>query len=184
MNGLPDDFIAIDTNIFEHLFNPKENIDKHINKILSVLMENKTKLLIDETGGRPSRIRDEYANRLIPRLRKPDIGTSEMSLLDYWVSCAFEEIVVLDNGDDLMTAIRGAMGHSNATDRIFVYVAFKKGRILITNDKKHIIDEGTRKNVRRKRLLKETRQCRKRTIRPQNEDKSGILTSREARECI
>ena len=59
-NNLTSDFVAIDTNVFEHLFNPKKNIDDHIGLLLTCLESGEVKLIGDTEG----RIAHEYENRL------------------------------------------------------------------------------------------------------------------------
>ena len=47
MNILTEDFIAIDTNVFEHLFNPEKNTDNHIWNLIERLYKDEIGLLID-----------------------------------------------------------------------------------------------------------------------------------------
>ena len=71
-----------------------------------------------------------------------------------------------------MKAIKRIVSSGNGTDRIFVYVAIHADRILITNDRGDIIDIGTQRGKRRRKLLNLAGQLKKK--------RAGILTSEEA----
>ena len=80
----------------------------------------------------------------------------------------------MSHNDPLMITIKGILAKGETVDCIFVYVAFKCGRILITNDREHIIEGRPQKRLeRRKVLLQKTR-----NYRPKQ--KSEILSSSEA----
>ncbi|MCZ0932106.1 MAG: hypothetical protein OXJ52_03020 [Oligoflexia bacterium] len=78
--------------------------------------------------------------------------------------------VTVDLSDKLMTCITKTVPEHKGIDRFFVYVAFKKGRTLVTNNTRDMIDNGHRDEKR-----KELRKCRSHKNR-----KADILTSEEA----
>ena len=167
-----EDYIAIDTNVFEHLLNPQRNTDLHINELLSHLQEQRVALIVDNG----ERILDEYDNRLDPILRNIDSSRAEMYILRYWTRYVDRISVTVNLTDTLMRAIRNVIpGNSEGVDRIFVYVAFQSGSVLISNDETHIVvgPPGERNQPpRRDRLRRSTRR-----LRP---DGADILTSKEA----
>jgi len=160
MNKLTNDYIAIDTNVFEQLLNPQENTDNHIDKLLGTLATDKVGLVVDKER----RTENEYKNRFILMFKNSsEKNTQQLSLLRYWIipQVGNRKRISVSNRDQLMEAIRGVITENEAVDRIFVYVAFKSDRILITNDRRHIIKGGLReKPERRKALLRKTRKCR------------------------
>ena len=167
-----EDCIAIDTNVFEHLLNPRRNTESHINELLSHLQEQRVALIVDNG----ERILDEYDNRLDPILRNIDSSRAEMYILRYWTRYVDRISVTVNLTDTLMGAIRNVIpGNSEGVDRIFVYVAFSLGKVLISNDETHIVvgPPGERNQPpRRDRLRRSTRR-----LRP---DGADILTSKEA----
>ena len=164
--------VAIDTNVFEHLRNPQENPDQHIDGLLECLIRWQTELLVDDRN----RITGEYNDRITQHLKDSDEIDNAATLLRYWFIYATHRQVELKLNDALMGSIKTVIHEpSNRTDTIFVYVAFKEGRILISNDKDDIVfgpsSEGGRSS-RRTRLLNATKRRR-----PNGSD---ILTSTEA----
>jgi len=173
MNKLTCDYIAIDTNVFEHLLNPQENTDNHIETLLISLAGDGVNLIVDEDR----RIENEYEHRIGPMLKiTSDENIQNVLLLQLWIESQIDnrKRVSVSNNDPLMTAIKGVITEHEAVDRIIVYVAFKSDRILITNDRRHIIEGGPReRSKRRKTLLRNTRRHRP-------NKKSEILSSTEA----
>ena len=162
--------VAIDTNVFQHLLNPQNNTDSHINRLLEYLIRERTTLVVDDQG----LIGGEYRQQLKRRLGESDDLRNEIQILRYWILHALRHQVSLDENDDLMTAIRDVIIEvSENVDRTFVYVAFQQGTLLISNDLGHIVrgpaDEPA---PRRTRLLSNTE-----NLRP---DGADILTSQEA----
>ena len=153
MNKLTRDFIAIDTNIFEHLLNPQNNTNDHVYKLLKqLLIIDKIKLLVDGK----KKITDEYDKRLTPRVKQINDDSKKRRLLRYWIKSENRKYVKVSE-DELMGKIKIIIPPKKGkprTDRYFVYVAFKEDRVLITNDRKDMIDEGIKKGERRKKLLK------------------------------
>ena len=169
-----EDCVAIDTNVFEHLLNPQENSGSHINELLAHLQELEVALIVD--SGR--RILNEYDNRLEPILKNIDNSRSEMYILRYWTRYAARREVTVNLSDALMGAIREVIpGNSEGVDRIFVYVSFRLGKVLISNDETHIVIGPPRElgqRTRRDRLRRTTRGLR--------HNGAEILTSIEAYE--
>ena len=65
------DAVAIDTNVFEHIMNPQQNVASHISELLSYLQERKIGLIVDQSG----RVAGEYLNQLAALIgRSDDIG--------------------------------------------------------------------------------------------------------------
>ncbi len=146
--------IAIDTNVFEHLLNNKDdtcpNSDAHIDKLLGALIQNHYQLLVDST----KKIANEYVQILIPIIKNMDETKPQKPLLLYWMETGNRQQVELKLQDSLMTAIRGVIHEvAEHADRAFVYVAFRESATLVTNDKTHILG-------RRSELLKRTKKLR------------------------
>ena len=166
MNGLTQDLIAIDANVFEHLLNRQKNTQKHIGALLQQLIEDEIRLLVDDK----KRIRKEYSNRLNSYVQKEQAaeGNAERIVLRHWFALENQKIVSVDQDDPLMKAVQNIIHEKRGkavTDRFYVYVAFKEGRILVTNDIKDIVN-------RRSQLRKITRKAR-----PNGAD---IMTSKKA----
>ena len=143
-------FIAIDTNIFLHLFNPAENTDSHIDKLLGVLITSHYQLLVDSTR----KIGNEYQQKIVPIIRNLDETKPQLPLLRFWMNMDIRHEVELDGTDALMVKIKSVMHEPDEhADRAFVYVACKEGAVLVSNDFFHIRD-------RRDEILKKTRKER------------------------
>jgi hypothetical protein len=108
--------------------------------------------------------------------RGNSVSGPDSYILLYWMQQASRRMVSVGRQDRLMAAIRQVIFESSKdADRTFVYVAFKEGQILISNDETDIVfgpDWEGRQSPRRNRLLRDTRR-----LRPQGAD---ILTSQEA----
>jgi len=183
MNNLTADYIAIDTNVFVQLFNTQENEDGHINRLLSTLQDDGIAFLIDEpVQNKPSKIRDEYCQHLIPQILASDEQSNERQLIKGLLFADQERLeqVPVDMKCPLGRAIINVLHQAGNVDKIFVYVAFKKGRILITNDRKDLIDRRHGDGKRRRELLDKTEKCRS----PGREDKADILCSQEAHDKL
>ncbi len=174
MTGGPfQDAVGIDTNVFVHLLNPQNNPDGHINGLLRHLAEQRVALLMDGGG----RIAGEYERSITPLIRGLDEARNERQILRYWMAFAPSRKVEVSEGDALMVGIGQVISGDAAVDRIFVYVAFKEGKVLISNDERDIVFGSDRARgyvPRRERLLQITQDCR-----PPGAD---ILTAREAYE--
>ena len=173
MNELTNDCIAIDTNIFEQLLNPQNNTGDHITRILEVLTRYKIKLLVDNGD----RIKKEYQNRIKPLILRQLENPMHRVVLQYSLAPENYEKKAINGGDDLMRTIRNIMPVREGVDKIFVYLILKNGKVLITNDRADIIDDGVKKDERRRNLL---------TISKRAGRKNGaqILTSKEAERCL
>lgn len=147
------DAVAIDTNVFIHLLNPQSNPDGHINQLLTHLIGLGIALLVDDGG----RIAGEY-NHLLGAAISGQNDRNEIYILRYWILNAPRRSVEVSGNDALMTAIsRVIIEPSEAVDRVFVYVALKAGKILISNDEMHIVTgprRGSRQTARRDRMLR------------------------------
>ena len=177
MNGIPfKDCVAIDTNVFLHVLNCQNNPDSHINELLQYLSELGTALLVDDQG----QIAGEYEHQLGPMLRNADDTLNERYILNYWMHPDRRQDVRFLGNDQLIAAIKQVIHEKSETvDRRLVYVAFKVGKTLISNDEMHIVVGPTkerRQGPRRTRLLNSTRR-----LRPNGAD---ILTSQEAHAAI
>ena len=166
------DAVAIDTNVFEHIMNPQENTESHINRLLTHLQEHDIGLVVD-TGGK---ILGEYEKEISPIIRNNDDVRNEIYILRYWTQFAPCVDVTVDGNENLMTQIkRVIVERSETVDQTFVYVALKRGNMLISNDGTHIVygpPRERRQPERRRRLLRQTRR-----MRPPGAD---ILTSEKA----
>ena len=173
MNSVPfQDCVAIDTNVFLHLLYCDRNPDQHINRLLAYLQLQDIRLISDNKG----RIAGEYLHQIGPRISQSDDMRNEIQLLRYWILYAKRLETPLDLSDQLMITIRQTIVEpTEHVDRIFVYVAFKKGKILISNDKMNIVVGPPKEQgrfARRHRLLRDTKK-----LCPNGAD---ILTSQEA----
>jgi len=150
--------IAIDTNVFEHMLNPAENHDAHIDRLLAVLIQLRYRLLVDSTR----KIGNEYQQMILPIVRNMDETRPHLPLLRYWMSPEIRHEVTLDQMDSLMQSIRSVIfERSENADRAFVYVVCREDSTLITNDQMHILS-------RRGILLKRTKRFRGRNAEIQS----------------
>ena len=161
MNGLTNDTIAIDANVFGHITTKDKCKRKYIGKLLRRLLEDNISLLVDDK----KKIIAEYGN-LFPRyLERADERGAEGELISYWFHSKNHKTVPVDTRDNLMVAITNIVPARKGKDRFYVYIAFKEGRVLVSNDGKDIWK-------RRGELKKKTNRFRTRG--------ADILTSREA----
>lgn len=123
------DYVAIDVNVFEHLLNSKENTNGHITAVLGSLLKD-SRLLVDSTG----KIMRQYHKRLGSFLRREDDNLHRI-IIRRWIEYRKEPPVNTVTNDELMTAITGIIWETMGVDRFYVYIAFKEGRVLITNDR-------------------------------------------------
>ena len=175
MSEIPfKDCVAIDTNVFLHLLNCQNDPDSHITKLLQYLSTIGTTLLVDDRG----RIVGEYLHQLAPIMRNMDETRNERYILSYWMHPDRRQDIAFSGNDQLIMAIKQVIHEQTETvDRILVYVAFKVGGALISNDRMHIVDgPPNESSLRRHRLLRSTRK-----LRPNGAD---ILTSQQAHAVI
>ncbi len=133
------DFIAVDTNVFGHIHNKNMNTENHIYKLLKSLVDLKVLLLIDDEGV----IRHEYKHHIERKIERLTIDNR--IILRLWMDPQNHECVTVDESSLLWNGICAIVPeeqdkNKEEVDRIFVYVAFVKDRILISNDEKHIIN--------------------------------------------
>ena len=167
---LARDEVAIDTNVFQHLLNPQNNIDSHINRLLEQLIRERTTLVVDAQGI----VASEYQQQLARRLGESDSVGNEIQILRYWILRAQRHQVTVNDDDDLMKRIYDIITEvSENVDRVFVYVAFRRGATLVSNDLRHIVrGPADESEPRRERLLSNTEGLRT--------NGAQILTSQEA----
>ena len=150
-NKLTSDYIAVDTNIFKNLLNPRYNKNNHIRKIFECFIKGKISLLVDSTN----KITTEYLNSLSTYIKTAKHDDNRIVLYSFYNSRKIK--VPVDLSDDLMSCITQTVPKDKGTDRFFVYVAFKKGKILITNNTRDMISgshKKDRKDEKRRMLLK------------------------------
>lgn len=150
-NRLSNDYLVIDTNVFEHLLNNSENIDNHIGKLLDSLAKENIGLAVDNRG----RIAAEYQHRFATHKQTPN--QDHLYIWKYWAQPERIKLCVkVEHTSELMKSIKRIVRATqrSTVDRIFIYVAIFSNRVLITNDKQDIIvgDEATAGD-RRSRLL-------------------------------
>lgn len=155
MNGLCEESVALDSNVFIHLLNPKNNKDEHIDRLLGALAADQLSLLIDDQNY----IASEYQRLVLPIVQNTSDTGIQVQLLRYWMVLANRETVNVVKTDPLWKAVLKVIHErpENA-DRCFVCVAFLKSKPLVTNDELHILTGpsnelgGPRGSSRRKRL--------------------------------
>lgn len=140
-------YIVIDTNVFEHLFNPQNNTCNHINILLFSLKENKTKILVDQQNN----IIIEYNSRLRERIKNADENHETRTIIRFYLINSENHVKISVNcKEPLMRKIKRIIKRPSTSrkyDRIFVYLALKKHCTLITDDQTDIANQ-------RKSLLK------------------------------
>lgn len=161
---------AIDTNIFEHLLNPQENVCGHIDMLLQKMRDIGVILIID---GR-QRILAEYNDRTVPLFKNQRTDSSKRFLIQYWTQDCKKYRVSVEHSSELIKKIKKVLPQGEGTDAVFVFVVFRCGGTLLTNDRDDIIDEGSKRNARRTKLLR---------IKERNMN-SEILTSKEAFDAL
>lgn len=137
INNLTSDTIAIDANVLRHLMNPQNNVDGHIGVLLKRLIQDGIQLLVDDQ----KEIGREYEYQILRRAENMEEGRAERILLLYWLNLDNHRMVTVDMTGKLMSDITEVVPVKNGADRFYIYVAFKKNRILITNDKKDILNQ-------------------------------------------
>lgn len=151
MNNLTQDFISIDTNVFMHLFDSKKSTNDHILYLIERLRKDEVRLLVDGPREK-SRILGEYDECLSPYVNSSlQWGRAEWKLLRYFLLPGNSKVVDIDQKEPLMESIKSIVGvrkGESVTDCFFVYVAFKKERVLVTNDGRDILSK--RKQLKRK----------------------------------
>ena len=151
MNSKRTDYIAIDTNIFVHLLDSDRG--NQIERLLFRLQKEGTRLICDKKG----RIVGEYSQKIIQQFKVQE-HPDYTDLIDYWLDRDADHLKIsVNHVDSLYKQItKNLKADKKTIDRIFVYVAFKANRTLITNDRSGIIDKDskTKDGERRLALLK------------------------------
>ena len=130
-------FIAIDVNVFGHLINKEKNVCKHIHEVLNVLQSKGVGLLVDGKGLIAGEYRRHLGNEHF--MKNPEYA-NEAYILTYWLLPDIRKEIDMDCSDDLAKDIKAVIGDKERVDRAFIYVAAKEESFLISNDKKHIIN--------------------------------------------
>ena len=149
--------LAIDTNVFLHLIDPDVNADAHINELLTHLLDNENSLIIDDED----RILTEYNRHLPGAIKGADQKGQEILILRAWVRVLQNPNRLLKiplQNDQLMKMLRKKVRpRKGSNDRIFVYVAFKQRKFLVSNDKHDVVTGGNKnkKNPRRRGTFEE-----------------------------
>lgn len=138
--------ILIDTNVFKHLCDrdPNHNGDGHVGVLLSVLASRKCVLLIDDAG----LFRHEFREIVEPQFRRASEIAGEIAILRYWADPSNYEERETARNRDLVKLIKKVIIENERADRAFVYIALSNGRVLVTNDKTHIVEGPATKKER------------------------------------
>ena len=139
--------VAVDTCVFEQLFNPSVNEHGFITALLQTLSQSEPKLLVDST----SKLANEYAIRLVPKLEKGSDEGDELIMLRFWMNIDLREKVDLVKTDRLMNSIYVVINDERKhADRALVYIALRSGSWAISNDGEDVLRD-------RAKLMRETR---------------------------
>jgi hypothetical protein len=144
---MPELEVTVDTNVFVHLFNPQNNVDGHIDKLLGSLVDRRATLCVDATG----RMKGEYITHVVPLIKKASEETLEVYWLRYFMEYNEWHSIPVDFGDQLMVSIRRVLMIAERSDHVFVYVAIGSNTVLVSNNPKHITNyrNELRKSARR-----------------------------------
>jgi len=139
VNSMTMDAIAMDTNVFGHLTHYSGiNKNRHINELLKYLIKRRTNLLVDKD----KKIWNEYKHHLNkPIFKRKYDKREEAYFLQYFLDPARHKSVFVDETDDLWNAIVAVIHDPNEVDERLVYIAFCKGKLLISNDNNDIISQ-------------------------------------------
>lgn len=139
VNSMTVDAIAMDTNVFGHLTNYSGiNRNRHINKLFRYLIKCQTSLLVDTE----KKIGNEYKHHLNKPIFKCKYDKREEAyFLQYFLDPARHKPVFVDETDDLWNAIIAIVHDPNEVDQRLVYIAFCKGKLLISNDNDDIVSQ-------------------------------------------
>jgi hypothetical protein len=176
-NPLANNELAIDCNVFEHLWSrdDKYNRDGHIAQLLALLIARRSRLCIDAGNV----IRQEYTARIEPLFKKEWQIASEMEILRYWMLPDNQEQVDVSICRELSKLIKTVIIENERADRTYVCVAFSRRCLLVSNDEMHIVigpDRERKLGERRTRLLNVTRKHRQKG--------AEILFSQEAHQYV
>ncbi len=136
-DGLPNDYLAIDTNVFGNIANTDEDGRARTLELLDFLKGKKTRLLTDKG----KRIQDEYECHINTRkFRKQHARNRKLRrVLKYWMHLGIRTRIDAENSE-IWPDISNEMPHDEV-DATFVCVAFIKDRALITNDHRDILSK-------------------------------------------
>ena len=132
-NGLPNDYIAIDTNVFGCIARKDK---EHILALLRFLQANNVRLLVDQE----EIIEQEYEHHLNnTEFIKQHEGSLIEDSMNYWMNSDFWIRTGVQNSE-IWPDISDEIPHDKV-DATFVCVAFIKDRALITDDHKDILSK-------------------------------------------
>jgi len=151
MLEINNNFIVIDTNVFEHLLNEDKNIvlgdiatkteEKHINRFLKFMQKQSYTLCIDKQA----RIMEEYKYRLKETIKNASDERDEIQILRYWIVSHdahyySEKEINLNLDKILKKIILNDDDEPETTDCIFVHTAAVNQCDLVTNDSDYTLD--------------------------------------------
>ncbi len=148
--------IVIDTNVFKHLCDRdvKYNSDGHCSFLLGGLAMQNCVLLIDDAG----LFLHEFNAIVRPQFERESEIAGEIAILRYWADPGNYSVKEISEHKQLIAAIKTVIVENERADRAFVYLAFRNGRVLVTNDESHIVIWPIKKKEkggeRRTRLVK------------------------------
>ena len=148
--------MVIDTNVLEHVFDPANNTNGHIERFLEKFTRQRKKLCIDGVDGSgKSRILDEYKHRLGARLSKMDEQDRLLHCLRYFLLQADRVAAQVNLADGLGSCLVPKMNRVMAerSDQVFVYVACALDSVMVSNNRRHVTDlrQGLRQCARKAR---------------------------------
>lgn len=145
--------VVIDTNIFLHLVDPRENSDGHINHLLLGLARTH-ELHVDKNGD----ISREYKQKLISVIQSLDETGYEKYILTFLILTKPMHVLELQPPENLRKAIALIINDkTKKIDRCLVETAALSNCDLITNDKVDILNNTSElKKVLKKQRFKKT----------------------------
>ena len=132
------------------MLNPQENVCGHIDILLQNMRDIGVILILDSKH----RISAEYNDRTVPLFKNQRTDSSKRFLIQYWTQDCKQYRVHVEHSSELMQKIKRSLPQGEGTDAVFVFVVFRCGGTLLTNDRDDIIDEGSKRNARRTKLLR------------------------------
>ena len=160
------DSLAIDTNVFCHLIDCRVNVGSHINELLRHILQNENSLIVDDEG----RILAEYNCHLPAAIKGANDTGDEIFILRAWMNILQNPDMLIKvplENDQIMQLLRKQIKpRRGSNDRIFVYVAFKQNKILISNDHHDIVGgfRRSKRSTRRKTIMRRAKRMRLRNF--------------------
>jgi len=166
-NMLSDDWIVLDTNVLLHSLHADMRA-RRIRSLLDFLVKNTITILVD---GKKV-ILNEYYRHLTEQFKNKKEQDTSMRRVMRLLDPNRIKVVDLEKYPDLHRAVRRLI--PKGADKVFVSVAFSKGRVMVTNDKPLL--------AKREKLLSSTAIFRNRIHKSDQNGKDGsdILSSDSA----